>query len=96
MRCFTDDILKSREHVRAKIKKTAVSLLFAFCSLLFALPLAWACPFCKDALTQGMAKGFFWSILLMLAVPVAVVSVIAGVIWRAEQKKRAGPDVPHA
>jgi hypothetical protein len=42
-----------------------------------------ACPFCSDNVASGMAKGFFWSILLMLAVPVVVVGTIAGVIWRA-------------
>jgi hypothetical protein len=46
-----------------------------------------ACPLCKDSLTTGMAKGFFWSILLMLAVPVAVVGTIAGVIWRASRRR---------
>ena len=53
-----------------------------------------ACPLCKEALTQGMAKGFFWSILLMIAVPAVVVGVIAGALWRAGQKRRglqAGP-----
>ncbi len=54
----------------------------------------YACPLCKDALTEGMAKGFFWSIILMLTVPAVVVGVIAGVIWRAERRKLSLPDAP--
>jgi len=54
-----------------------------------------ACPLCKDALTQGMAKGFYWSILLMLTVPVVVIGTIAGAIWRAGKKKNVLPDSHH-
>jgi len=53
-----------------------------------------ACPLCKDNIPNGMAKGFFWSILLMLVVPALVVGVIAGVVWRSEQKKRDLPNLP--
>lgn len=73
---------------------------FALSALRYWLPwscpsLLWACPFCQDNVPNGMAKGFFWSILLMLAVPAVVVGVIAGTVWRAEQKKRAVADVHH-
>ena len=62
--------------------------------LLMNVPLM-ACPFCSDNVATGMAKGFFWSILLMLAAPTLVVGVIAGAIWRAGRKKPALPDVHH-
>jgi hypothetical protein len=72
----------------------------------FALAMCWvlgtgygarlyACPFCSTNVTNGMAKGFFWSILLMLAVPVVVVATIAGVVWRAGQKKKGFPGAHH-
>jgi len=69
---------------------------FVFVSLItYHVPLLYACPLCKEALTQGMAKGFFWSILLMLAVPALVVGVFVSVLWRAQSKKRGLPDAPH-
>jgi hypothetical protein len=54
----------------------------------------WACPFCSDNVTSGMAKGFYWSILLMVAVPFLVVGTIAGVLWRAGRKKGGLRDAP--
>lgn len=54
-----------------------------------------ACPLCKDSLPQGMARGFFWSILLMLTVPAVVVGVIARAVWRAERKKHLQSDFHH-
>jgi hypothetical protein len=68
---------------------------FAFCLLPFAMQFAAACPLCKESIPNGMAKGFFWSILLMLAVPAIVVGVIAREVWRAERKKRQLPNVHH-
>ena len=52
------------------------------------------CPFCSDSVTTAMAKGFYWSILFMLAVPFLVVGTIAGVLWRAGRKKAGFPNVP--
>ena len=60
---------------------------FAICLLPFAMSFVVACPLCKESLTQGMAKGFYWSILLMLAVPMVVVGTIAEGLWRAGRKK---------
>jgi hypothetical protein len=50
-------------------------------------PSALACPLCKDAVAQtgGLASGFFWSILLMLAVPFVVVGVIGGLIVKSQR-----------
>ena len=55
--------------------------------LLLAAPLH-ACPLCSEAVSKvtGLAKGFTWSILLMLAVPVLVVSVISGIIIKAHRQ----------
>jgi hypothetical protein len=49
-----------------------------------------ACPLCKDAISLGLARGFYWSILLMLGMPVLVVGVISGVVWRAFKKGSSG------
>jgi heme/copper-type cytochrome/quinol oxidase subunit 2 len=73
--------------------KCFINKIFALCLLPFAMSFALACPLCKESLTAGMAKGFFWSILLMLAVPVVVVGTIAGVVWRAGKKQGDHPDV---
>ncbi len=89
MRCSTNQQAASSKQQAGKSAAIAlVFLLAARCSLL-------ACAFCKDSLPQGMAKGFFWSILLMLAVPTLVVAAIAGALWRAGQKRRGHPGAPH-
>ena len=59
---------------------------------LFLAEASWACPLCKDNIPLGMARGFFWSILLMIAVPAVVVGVIARAVWRAEKKKNDPAD----
>jgi heme/copper-type cytochrome/quinol oxidase subunit 2 len=64
-------------------------LLFGNAFALLMVSLAQACPLCKEALSAGLAKGFFWSILLMLAMPFLVVGVIATWWWRAHRKQEA-------
>lgn len=53
-----------------------------------------ACPSCKEGLASAdrWAQGFNTSILFMLAMPFAVVAVIAGAIYRASRRR----DVPAA
>lgn len=67
--------------------------------LAFAVPTAEAlgCPNCKDALTGGdpeganLARGYFYSILIMLAMPLALVSSFGAYVWREiRRQKRAG------
>ena len=87
MKCSTDS---SELRAQGSEIKTYVFSISALCVL--SSELAEACPLCKEALTLGMAKGFYWSILLMLSVPAAVVAVIAGAVWRSGQKRRAPPD----
>ena len=76
-------------------KRWQFLLTFAIFLFPFAMSSLWACPLCKDALTQRMAQGFNSSILLMLAVPALVVGAIAGALWRAGQKRRGLPGAPH-
>jgi len=60
--------------------------------------IAWACPFCKDALfdvsqaRQGLqtAQGYAWSIGLLLGVPIGLIGGIATLIMRAQRRARRG------
>ncbi len=47
---------------------------------------AFACPSCKEALGDGLSKGFYWSVLWMLGMTFLVVAAIAGVILRSQRK----------
>jgi ABC-type uncharacterized transport system permease subunit len=80
MQCSINRIADRRSNIVNRFGRVVAGS-FAICLLRSAILLA--CPFCSDNVASGMAKGFFWSILLMLAVPVVVVGTIAGVIWRA-------------
>ena len=55
-----------------------------------------ACPGCKDALVDpaqvgtrlGMARGFAWSIGLLLAMPATLIGAVTlRVVWAARQRK---------
>ncbi len=60
--------------------------------------IAWACPFCKDALfdvsqaRQGWqtAHGYAWSIGLLLGVPIGLISTVAVLVVRARRRVRRG------
>ena len=68
--------------MKCSIKKTL--LIFALCFLTFEF--ASACPFCKDAADPGFAKGIYWSILLMVGVPLVVVGSIFFAYWKAYRR----------
>jgi hypothetical protein len=57
--------------------------------------LAAACPLCKEAGvdtpggTAGLGRGFYYSILLMIAVPWAAVGTVAFLIFRKRKRDRA-------
>jgi hypothetical protein len=69
--------------------------------LLLALLLAGtaaACPTCKDsfgnaAQSEGLAAGFYYSILFMLGV---VFSLVGGLIFKIVREARKGPGAPQA
>ena len=62
---------------------------------LLAPAIAAACPNCKDATSDAetpggsanLGRGFFWSILLMLAAPFTVVGSVAVVILRHRRRQ---------
>ncbi len=85
--------IKERRGKWYVVTRTVQALLVLSLFTVF-VPRLYACPNCKDALTEGMARGFYWSILWMLSVPAAIVSVMAFVVWRARRRQRA-QDLPH-
>src|SRR5258706_12954555 len=89
MKCSTSALHVGREKwdVRPKLFGVKRPTSYVLLSMVFVpLSTALACTLCKEALPTGMARGFYWSILLMLAVPTIVVVTIAGAVWRAGRK----------
>jgi hypothetical protein len=82
---------------------THVGLGIAF-FLLVAAADAWGCPNCKDGVNtsdpQGLniARGYFYSILLMLAMPFTLAGTFAAYVWREmrRQKRLAEADASGA
>jgi len=57
------------------------------CSLYFLPSRLSACPLCKEAFAKtGLARGFYWSILVMLGTSFLVVAAITGWIIRAHRQ----------
>ncbi len=56
---------------------------------------AWGCPNCKDAVNTSdpeglnMARGYFYSILLMLAMPFTLAGTFGAYVWREMRRQRA-------
>lgn len=55
---------------------------------------AWGCPTCKDGMVAGddasanMARGYFYSILLMLAMPFTLASCFGMYVWREFRRQQ--------
>ena len=50
-----------------------------------SLSILFACPLCEEAIAKargGLAKGFYWSVLLMVGMPMVVIAVISGFVVR--------------
>jgi hypothetical protein len=79
--------------VLMRIAARVVLVLLLAASL--APAIAAACPDCKDASSDAetpggsanLGRGFFWSILLMLAAPFTVVGSVAVVILRKRRRQ---------
>lgn len=56
---------------------------------------AWGCPTCKDAVNTSdpeglnVARGYFYSILLMLAMPFTLAGSFGAYVWREMRRQRA-------
>jgi hypothetical protein len=94
MKCSTNGkskVKRQKREVKSRtffLYKNILQLLtFALFLLPFAFPLN-ACPLCSEAISKvsGLAKGFGWSILIMLAVPFFVVAVIASLVVKAHRQ----------
>jgi hypothetical protein len=62
---------------------------------------AYGCPNCKDAVDTtdpdglNLARGYFYSILLMLAMPTSLVTAFGLYVWREmRRQKREGRPLP--
>jgi len=59
---------------------------------------AFGCPTCKDSLADGdavatnLARGYFYSILLMLAMPFTLAGSFGLYVWREMRRQRAPSD----
>ena len=65
----------------------------AYC--LPALGSSWACAMCRDAVAgfmNGMAQGYFWSIVLMLSMPFVLIGVLTWCVVRAYRLPAAPPN----
>jgi hypothetical protein len=67
--------------------------------VLMACAEALACPNCKDAVNTSdpdglnVARGYFYSILLMLAMPFTLVGSFGAYVWREMRRQKAASAV---
>jgi Na+-driven multidrug efflux pump len=71
-----------RQVIRLGLLCAAVAVLLCVASS------AWACPTCKEDLAndpqgRGLAEGFYYSILLMMTAPFAVLGMLGFVAYRS-------------
>ncbi len=80
------------ERLRRRHRVTACMVMAA--GVLLAAD-AWGCPNCKDAVNTSdpeglnMARGYFYSILLMLAMPFTLAGTFGAYVWRETRRQRA-------
>jgi hypothetical protein len=74
-----------------KTRLLAIACLFVAA---FVAADAFGCPTCKDGIaandTEGanLARGYFYSILLMLAMPLTLVSSFGAYVWREMKRQQ--------
>jgi heme/copper-type cytochrome/quinol oxidase subunit 2 len=72
----------------------------AFAATLLSTRLLLACPLCADNLTNdvygkqtsSLGRGFFWSIMLMIAAPFLTVTIVAVKLILARRRARRSAD----
>ena len=80
--------------------QAALPLLIVAVALLTAAD-AFGCPNCKDAVSDAdpdgmnLARGYFYSILIMLAMPFALIGSFSAYVWREMRRQKAAGDAPH-
>ena len=80
--------------------QAALPLLIVAVALLTAAD-AFGCPNCKDAVSDAdpdgmnLARGYFYSSLIMLAMPFALIGSFSAYVWREMRRQKAAGDAPH-
>jgi hypothetical protein len=81
--------------VRPAVRRIVMAAVIVVCGL--AVGEAFGCPNCKDAVNTAdpeglnLARGYFYSILIMLAMPGTLIGSFAIYVWREMQRqKRTG------
>ena len=82
----------------SRITWTALLRVVAFCVVIAAVLLSaadvYACPTCKDGLaesdpvSQAQARGFFYSILFMMAMPFVLIGTLGGAAYLSIRRAR--------
>ena len=82
--------MSTRTHFRKLVSYLAIVITFAW------LPFteAYGCPMCKYGLisvlnpdyVSRLAKGYYWSILLLLGAPITLLTVMISLIVKSKQK----------
>lgn len=72
-------------------------MLAAVAAVLSLASTAWACPTCKEDLandpqSRGLATGFYYSILLMMSMPFAIMGMLGMVAYRSIKRSQAERD----
>ncbi len=76
-------------------------MLAAVALLLSLASTAWACPTCKEDLAndpqgRGLATGFYYSILLMMSMPFAIMGMLGTVAYRSIKRAQVERDAVNA
>lgn len=86
--------LPRRTPIRLRWQRSAASAGLALVVVAAAATAAWACPNCKDAVNTSdpdglnLARGYFYSILLMLAMPFTLAGSFGCYVWREVRRQR--------
>jgi hypothetical protein len=72
-------------------------LLVALVAIACVASEAWACPTCKEDLAndpegRGLATGFYYSILLMMTMPFAIIGMLGAVAYRSVKRAQIERD----
>lgn len=92
--------LEVRIRMTPKNLAIATLALVAFLAIVATPDWALACPNCKDSLAQndparlGLARGFFWSIILMLSTPFLVTAGLGTYFYVLVRNARAANVAP--
>jgi hypothetical protein len=80
--------------VAARACHAVLPLAGAAAILTVGMAAAWACPTCKDSVNTSdpdglnLARGYFFSILLMLAMPFTLAGSFGCYVWREMRRQR--------